>query len=239
MTPLDWLALAVFAVCWLAYEPLLHSLSRRTGAITRDMELVRLAWMRAMVGREVKLLDSQLLGHAINSASFFASANLILIAAVAGALFGGGEMIPDVRGLGLMAATEALDVKLALVTLCLARGLLEFIWSIRQMNYCLALIGAAPEKAGPDAEAYARAAAEVLNPALTAFSRGVRGYYFALAAAAWLYGPAAFAAVTLGATALLVWRQSRSPAALGVRTVRDLVAAPRPRRARKNSAVRE
>jgi len=239
MTPLDWLALAVFAVCWLAYEPLLRGLSRRTGAITRDMEVVRLAWMRAMTRREVKLLDSQLLGHAINSASFFASANLILIAAVAGALFGGAAMIPEVSNLGLAPSTAAVDAKLALVTLCLARGLLEFIWSIRQMNYCLALIGAAPEEPGPDADAYAQAAAEVLNPSLTAFSRGVRGYYFALAAAAWLYGPAAFAAFTLGATALLVWRQSRSPAALGVRKVRDLVSAPRPSRGRKNSRRKE
>ena len=222
MTYWDWTALALFALCWLFYEPVLHGLSRRTGAITRDMHVVRLAWMRTMTGREVKLLDSQLLGHALNSASFFASANLILIAAVAGALFGGGEALSGVEGLGIEARGRVLEYKLALVTLCLARGLLEFIWGIRQMNYVLALIGAAPET-GARSEAFARATTDVLNPALTAFSRGVRGYYFALAAAAWFYGPLALGGVTAAATLLLVWRQSRSPAARGIREARRLV----------------
>lgn len=225
MTPWDWIAVAVFAVCWLGYEPVLRGLSRRTGAITSDMELVRGAWMRAMVKRDIRLLDSQLMGHAINSASFFASANLILIAAVAGAIFGDSAVSPDVTGLGIQASPERLEIKLALVTVCLARGLLDFIWSIRQQNYCLALIGAAPEDAGPRGQAFADAAAEVLNPALTAFSRGVRGYYFALAAAAWLYGPMWLGAATLAATALLVWRQSRSPAAEGIRKTRALLEA--------------
>lgn len=225
MTPWDWIAVAVFAVCWLGYEPVLHGLSRRTGAITRDMKLVRAAWMRAMVNRDARLVDSQLMGNAINSASFFASANLILIAAVAGALFGGADLLPDVSGLGIQASPERLETKLALVTVCLARGLLDFIWSIRQQNYCLALIGAAPADAGPRGRAFAEAAAEVLNPALTAFSRGVRGYYFALAAGAWLYGPVWLGLAAVAATSLLIWRQAHSPAAAGIRKVTALLQA--------------
>lgn len=222
MTHWDWIALGVFAVCWLAYEPVLHGVSRNTGAITKDMTVIRQVWMRAMVRRDIRLVDSQLMGHAINSASFFGSANLILIAAVAGALFGGGKL-PDVSGLGLQVTSQGVELKLALVILCLARGLLDFVWSIRQQNYCLALIGAAPEGDGPRAHAFAGAAAEVLNPALTAFSRGVRGYYFALAAAAWLYGPAWLAAAAIAATALLTWRQAKSPAAEGIRKARALL----------------
>ena len=85
---------------------------------------------------------------------------------------------------------KLLVAKLALVLLCLARGLLDFIWSIRQLNYALALIGAAPEvHTEADRSALGDAAANLLNPALNAFSQGVRGYYFALAAAAWLFGP--------------------------------------------------
>lgn len=222
MTHWDWLALSVFAVCWLFYEPLLHGVSRRTGSITRDMHVVRLSWMQTMTGREVKLLDSQLLGHAINSASFFASANLILIAAVGGALFSGADVLSGAEGLGIRTGGRLFEYKLALVTVCLARGLLEFIWGIRQMNYCLALIGAAPENA-PASEAYARASASVLNPALKAFSRGVRGYYFALAAGAWFYGPLVFGVAAVSATALLVWRQAHSPAARGIREARRLL----------------
>ncbi|MBX7249919.1 MAG: DUF599 family protein [Caulobacteraceae bacterium] len=239
MTLWDWIALGVFFICWLFYEPVLHSISRRSGAITRDMEVIRLAWMNAMTRREMRMVDSQLMGHAINSASFFGSASLILIAAVAGALFGGKGMLPDVSGLGVQVSAERLEIKLALVIICLSRGLLDFIWSIRQQNYCLALIGAAPSGDGPQSRAFAEAAAEVMNPALTAFSRGVRGYYFALAAAAWVYGAAWLAMAAVAATALLVWRQSRSPAAQGLRKARAALEQVPPQRRRKNSSLDE
>ena len=106
----------------------------------------------------------------------------------------------------------------------LARGLLDFIWAIRQMNYCLAAIGATPMWA-PRAvlEEYAEATGAILNPALSAFNAGVRGYYFALAAAAWLLGPIAFAVATGGAMVLLLWRQRRSAASTAVRKVREIL----------------
>ena len=90
----DFAAFALFIACWLAYQPLLGLLSRRGGAvINTDMTVIRAAWMRNMVGRENRFMDGQLLGHALNSASFFASSNLLLIAAAAGALFGGLDRV--------------------------------------------------------------------------------------------------------------------------------------------------
>lgn len=229
MTSWDWAALAAFVVCWFGYEPFIRRLSHRSGALVTDMTVVRLAWMRAMVRRDMRLMDSQLLGHTINSASFFGSANLILIAAVAGALFG-GEALRSATELGVLSRGTShvlFEAKLALVIVCLARGFLNFIWSIRQLNYTLALMGAAPEQTSPArAEAFADAAATVLNPALSAFNQGVRGYYFALASAAWLFGPAYFLVATLGAVGLLGWRQARSRAALGVRKARALLETP-------------
>ncbi|CAN5169606.1 hypothetical protein BH09PSE1_BH09PSE1_13810 [soil metagenome] len=72
MTPYDWLALALFFLCWLGYDPLLRVIAHRSGALNEDMLTIRHAWMSAMTRREIRLLDSQLLGHSINSASFFA-----------------------------------------------------------------------------------------------------------------------------------------------------------------------
>jgi uncharacterized membrane protein len=228
MTPWDWAALVLFFLCWLGYGPLLGVLARGSGSLNDDMLVVRLGWMTAMTRREVRLLDSQLLGHSINSGSFFASSNLLLIAGVAGILFGGEAAL---QGFAAVGAEEVpiglLEAKLALVLICLARGLLDFIWSIRQMNYALALIGAAPEIEGDhDRDAFARATADVLNPALMAFSQGVRGYYFALAAAAWLFGPLWLALGVVSAFSLLVWRQAGSPAARAIRTARRLLETP-------------
>jgi uncharacterized membrane protein len=223
---LDTIVLSVFAACWLLYEPMLKRLGEGGGVLNTDMTVIRRRWMQEMAVREIALLDGQLLGHAINSASFFASSNLILIAAAAGVLFGGDSAWKSVEGLAVLAKTTPLmfQVKLGLVLVALARGLLDFIWSIRQMNYCLAAIGAAPMWAPAAVLAeYAEAAGGILNPALSAFNAGVRAYYFALAAAVWLLGPLPFLCATLGAMTLLLWRQRRSRASTAVRKVRQIL----------------
>ena len=225
MTLFDWLALALFMLCWLGYGPLLGLLARRSGTLNDDMQVVRRVWMTAMTHREIRLVDSQLMGHTINSGGFFASTNLLLIAAVASVLFGGEQAMQGFASVGAEdVPANLLEAKLALVLVCLARGLLDFIWSIRQLNYALALIGAAPEApTEADRVALGEAAANLLNPALSAFSQGVRGYYFALAAAAWLFGPVWLALGVTAAFCLLVWRQAGSPADRAIRSARRLL----------------
>ncbi|HEX7947334.1 MAG TPA: DUF599 family protein [Phenylobacterium sp.] len=218
------MALGLFAVLWLFYEPLLSLFAkRRGGVLNTDMTVVRKAWMTAMVGRESRLMDGQVLGHALNSASFFASSNLLLIAASAGALFGGEHTFRSVSALEVVKTSSRLvfELQLALVLAALSRGLLDFIWSIRQMNYCLAAMGAVPEPCPEDQRAiYGDIMGRILNPALTSFNAGVRGYYFSLAAAAWLFGPWAFIAATLGAITLLFWRQRSTETATAIHDLR-------------------
>jgi uncharacterized membrane protein len=220
-------ALAVFLVCWLFYQPVLTLLSRRGGAtINTDLTVIRGAWMRNMARRDNRFFDGQLLGHTLSSSSFFASSNLILIAAAAGVLFGGAASYRNVASLVVVkTSTRALfDAQIALVLLTLARGLLDFIWGIRQLNYVLAAIGAIPEDIDDKRHhAFGDIAGRLLNPALHSVNSGVRGYYFALAAAAWLFGPWAFMAATLGAVALLIWRQRRSPTSRAVADLRALL----------------
>ncbi len=226
LSPLDLTALLVFAVAWLAYEPLLKAAARGRGAINTDLTLIRLTWMKNMAGRENKFMDGQLLGHVLNSASFFASSNLILIAAAAGVLFGGESTFRSASSLVVIKTSTRLlfEFQIALVLVALARGLLDFIWAIRQMNYCIAVVGAAPDTEDQDfKDRYGEAAARLLNPALSAFNTGVRGYYFALAAAAWLFGPISFLVVTIGAVSLLIWRQRHSKAAAAIRDLRALL----------------
>lgn len=246
MSPFDYAALAFFLTCWLCYQPMLRRLSVRSGLINTDMTVVRARWMANMARRDNRFLDSQLMGHALNSASFFASANLIVIAAAGGALFNSDDTYRAVSEFAPVAGAPrwVFEVKLALVVAALARGFLDFVWAIRQMNYCLAVIGAAPPADGdPErVRTYGEAAAEILNPALSTFNTGVRGYYFALAAASWLLGPAAMAIATAGAVALLIGRQTRSRAASGVHRLRLMLdeagaAAPVPPEAEAPAAA--
>lgn len=232
MQPTDLAALAVFALAWFFYEPLLTAFGKRRGKVLNtDMAVIRGAWMLTATGREVRLMDGQLLGHALNSASFFASSNLLLIAAAAGALFGGDSTFRSVSALEVVKTSSRLlfEVQLALVLLTLSRGLLDFIWSIRQLNYCIAALGAVPDPLPePRREAFGAVLVRMLNPALGSFNSGVRGYYFALAAAAWLFGPLAFVSATAGAVGLLFWRQRHSPAAGAIHDFRQMIEGGEP-----------
>jgi uncharacterized membrane protein len=220
-------ALAVFMVCWLFHQPILTLLARRGGStINTDLLVVRNAWMRNMARRDTHVLDGQLLGHTLSASSFFASSTLILIAATAGVLFGGQASYRNVASLVVVkTSSRALfDAQIALVLLTLARGLLDFTWGIRQLNYVLAAIGATPEDTdNPKHQAFGDIAGRLLNPALHSVNSGFGGYYFALAAASWLFGPWAFMAATIGAVALMFWRQSRSPTAKAVADLRALL----------------
>ncbi|PZT99431.1 MAG: DUF599 domain-containing protein [Brevundimonas sp.] len=225
MSWIDWAALALFFICWLGYGPILSFIGKKGGSLNDDMAHVRAVWMRSMAHREIRLVDSQLMGHSINSASFFASTNLLLIAAVGGILFGGESALQGFAAVGAETVPmKILEAKLALVIVCLTRGFLDFIWALRQMNYTLALIGSAPEvHSSTDRRAFSAAAGQLLNPALSAFSQGVRGYYFALAAAAWLFGPLWLALGVASAFGLLIYRQEASPAARAIRNARRLL----------------
>jgi uncharacterized membrane protein len=230
LSPLNVAALSLFVVCWLFYQPLLNLLSRRGGAaINTDLMVVRSAWMHNMARREGRFMDGQLLAQTLSSSSFFASSNLILIAAAASVLFGGQASFRNVSSLEVIKTSSRLlfQAQIGLVVLALARGLLDFIWGIRQLNYVLAAIGAIPERAEDESHhAYGDAAARILNPALHSVNSGVRGYYFALAAAAWLFGPITFMAATVGAVSLLIWRQRRSASAYAIADLRKLLENP-------------
>lgn len=225
MSAIDIAAVAIFALSWFGYEPLRRGLAHaRGGSLNRDMFPVREEWLRQFLARDNRIMDVNLLGHLLNSASFFASTNLLIIAAATGALFGGEAVQRSLQTIVLAAPAPQwlVEVKIALVIATLAIGLLNFIWSIRQLNFALALLGAAPDaKAIEKHEAFVRAASDVLHPAFTAFNQGVRAYYFALAAAAWIISPWAMALGAVAALAILLRRQLYSQAARGIRAARE------------------
>lgn len=218
----DYLALVIFAVSWLGYEPLLKILAARNGSARKDLQIVRHGWMMQFIGRDVKIFDSNLLGHSVNTASFFASANLLIIAAIGGVIFEGNLKTGFIKDIGIEASRPfEVQLKLCLVLLCLVRGLLDFVWALRQMNYCAAAWGAVPHcEDDSKKEKYCAAITAIVEPAMTTFSQGVRTYYFSIAAGLWLFGPWVMAIASIAVFILLAYRQTVSPAAKGLRQLR-------------------
>jgi uncharacterized membrane protein len=223
----DLAALVLFCVLWLGYGPIARRLGR--GTINMGLHSVRSLWMRAMLQRDNRIVDSALIGHVMHSASFFASTSLIAIGALLGVLTSIDRLQPALEGLSMGAAVPRvlLEIKVLLPLAVLVHGLFKLTWSLRQMNYTVALMGAAP-RLPADAErrdALAEAIGGVLSSAVLTFNDGIRSYYFAIAGLAWLAGPGWLAGAAAWLVAILLHRQLGSKVSRQFRLARALVEA--------------
>jgi uncharacterized membrane protein len=219
LTVLDRVALSWFLLAWLGYGLAIHAIPWGS-SITAHMNDVRRTWMYMMLGRDNRITDASLIGHTVHSATFFASTTMVALAALLGMLGAFDRSFAALDALAFTAKTSRMlaEAKLLLLVLVFAHTFLKLSWALRQLNYCLALLGAAPLK--PDASARDRIAepvAAVLSLAIRSFNAGIRGYLFALAVLAWLLGPGAFLLATTGMVSMLLWRQFGSATAMAIR----------------------
>jgi uncharacterized membrane protein len=220
LTGLDLVALGLFLLVWLGYGPVAQALRPQRSMAIRMLEMRR-AWMISMLGRENRITDASLIGHPVHSATFFASTAVVALAAVLGMLGNLDHVHDAMQDLAFTAKTSRtlLEAKAMLLLLVFAQGFLKLSWAVRQLNHCVALIGAAPTRLPDDArrDDFADRAAAVLSLAIGSFDAGIRAYYFALAALAWLLGPGAFLLATCGIVLMLLWRQFGSAASAAIR----------------------
>ena len=221
----DLAALILFCVLWLGYTTAARWLG--TTAINAGLPGVRVRWMHAMIRRDNRIGDINLLGHVIHSTSFFASTSLIAIGALLSLLLGLDRLQGAIDGLalGIPSGHGLLELKVLLPIAVLVHGLFKLTWALRQMNYTIALMGAMPPTnvAEPLATDIARAISGVLSSALTTFNAGIRSYYFALDSLSWLAGAWVLVGFTVALMALLLHRQRGSQVANRFRVARELV----------------
>ncbi len=220
---LDIAALAAFLAIWLCYNTLFDGRLRRPGSINAKMIAVREAWMIHLLGRENRIVDATLIGHSFRSATFFASATILVIAGLIGVI-GSAERVHGAAAnlsVLLRGSTQALfEVKIFLLISIFVYAFFKFTWAIRQFNYFSAIIGSAPDagSAGniPIDRALARRMALILSQAVWQLNAGIRAYYFALAALGWFVHPGFFITMTVLMTLVLVRRQLASATARGI-----------------------
>ncbi|MGF1502578.1 MAG: DUF599 domain-containing protein [Paracoccaceae bacterium] len=207
--PGDLAALACLAVAWTGLTLAIERSHARHPSMSRLMDGYRRAWFEQIAGREVRIMDTQLLTLLRAGAAFFASTCLIAIGGVA-ALIGEADLL-----VGLVADLGAEDAgrvpvweaKLLVILLIMVNAFLKFVWSHRLFGYTAVLMGAIPPAGdGGCAAAVARANA-VDRAAARSFNRGLRAIYFAIATLAWFLGPVPFAVAVFLTTAMLVRRE--------------------------------
>jgi uncharacterized membrane protein len=214
LTSLDWLALIIFAASWIGYALVvdkLPALHRRS--VIAAMDAHRRRWMRTMMTRDNRIMDTQIIGNLMNSTSFLANTAIFILGGLV-AMMGSPELGARVFG-ALPFATPpnaaAWEMKIALLLLIFVRAFFELTWALRQFNYCSIVIGGISHDPQDTTQAmHAEMAAKVANRAARHFNTGLRAYYFGLAALAWILHPLALVVASLFVLQELYRREFRS-----------------------------
>ncbi len=214
LATVDWLALAVFFACWAGYAWFSEHSRWGEGGLVRTSQNYRLLWAQRMLEREIRVADSTLIGNLVTSVSFYANTTIYIIAGLLAALGASDKLLSFTTELpfGSVANRELLELKLMLLLASFVFAYFKFTWSLRQFNLLCILVGAAPfGKAGdPAVDRYARRVARANSLAGDDFNRGIRAYYFGLAASGWLVHPAVLGALAIGVLIVLYRRDFQS-----------------------------
>jgi uncharacterized membrane protein len=171
---------AWFFLTWAGYNLTVDRLLRRPHGLNQHMRIVRQSWMNAMLDRDERVIDALLIGHLIHSVSFFASATMLLIAALIGTLAAFDQAYGAVMGLSLTVKTsqQLFELKLLLLIGVFVYAFFKFTWALRQYNYVCALLGAMAPRANPAPTASSEAAGRVRSrtvDAVRAFNQTATG----------------------------------------------------------------
>jgi uncharacterized membrane protein len=234
-TPLaDLLAPAWFLLCWVGYTYYADG-ERGQRNLTRVMHVYRSIWARQMLERDNRMVDTQIIANLMRSTSFFASTTMFIIAGLI-AVLGARERAMAVLAelpFAVQSSTLLWDLKVLLLIVLFVYAFFKFTWAFRQYNYCLILVGCAPAP-GPLTEASSRIAERLARIASSTgrhSNRGIRAYYFGLAALSWFIHPWLFMLLTVWVVLVLYRREfhSRLLRTLSIKSEEETALLPRKR----------
>ncbi|TPN66494.1 DUF599 domain-containing protein [Mesorhizobium sp. B1-1-1] len=215
----DLAALAFFLIAWVLHTLASDGVLVSRMSLTTAMNAQRQAWMHRMAEREIRIVDTAIMGGLQQGTAFFASSSLIALGGCF-ALLGASDRVLEVLStlpLGGAPSRPAFQIKVLGLVLILAFSFFKFGWAYRLFNYCSILIGAVPIPHGeasrnPVTETAVWRAAQMNMLAGKHFNSGLRGVFFSIGYLGWFVDPVVFVLSTLLLLAVLVRRQFFSAA---------------------------
>ncbi|MEO8631261.1 MAG: DUF599 domain-containing protein [Betaproteobacteria bacterium] len=215
-TWLDVAALAWFFTWWIGYARFANWYATRQPSLQTMMLKYRRDWWVRVMERELRMIDTSIIANLSNSATFFASTTLFILGGLL-ALLGTTEKVSAVmQGMPFNKHTPdaGWEIKIMLLVGIFVYAFFKFTWSLRQHNIASVLIGAAPKvpRNAEDESSYIDQGAMVSHLAAEHFNFGLRAYYLALGALAWMINGWLFMGTTAWVVLILYWREFRSQA---------------------------
>ena len=211
ISTLDVFALFLFFVAWYGISWIgRHYKNTEKTTLSSISKTYRNQWMLHLLERSNRMSDVALIGNLMRSVSFFASTSLLVLAGLIATFGAVDEVIKIIQGFPYAqhASTEFTKIKLIVLVLIFIYAFFKLVWSLRQYNSTVIMIGAAPDvfESDEDLFSYANNLGIVLNRATRHFIEGMRGFEFALAALAWFIHPLLFILATVFVS-LVVYRR--------------------------------
>jgi uncharacterized membrane protein len=213
-TLFDGAAIAFFLLSWTLYHLTMERGPRSGRSLTSLMNERRRRWFEQAMGRDNRIIDTQVMNGLQNGTAFFTSTSLIAVGGSAALLQATEQVMHLSSDIWFIAQTTRgmWEVKIIGLAGIFGYAFFKFGWSYRLFNYSAILLGALPpasERGTPEA---VRALAECTAMNIAAgrhFNRGQRAFFFALAYLGWFLGPAFLVLFTAGALAVM-WRRQHA-----------------------------
>ncbi len=208
---IDILAVGFFLIEWTVYAVTLEHTAYGRDSLSARMHVYREIWMRRMLERETRMVDTQIMGSLQNGTAFFASTSLLAVGGALALLRSTSEALAVLGALPInLSPSPALwEIKCVGLILIFIYAFFKFAWAYRLFNYVAILLGAMPParlRDTPEAEAHVLRTTGLFEAAGRHFNRGQRAFFFALGYLGWFVSPWVLF-VTTAMVVIVTWRR--------------------------------
>lgn len=203
-----------FVLCWVGYSLFAERRATTAASLLLTMRKFRHQWFTAMLTRDNRVGDIVALNNLSASSTFLGSTCILILGGLAAMLGATQEVMSVVSELPFTKRESELvwRMKIILLIVVFIYAFFKFTWSIRQFNFCVVLVGAAPPTTTtPEFHAeYIDLVTNMASFSAENFNQGLRGYYFGLAALSWFLHPWLFVVVSALVVFILYQREFHS-----------------------------
>jgi uncharacterized membrane protein len=207
----DIFAVGFFILEWTVYAVTLEFSAYGRDSLSARMHAYREIWIRRMLDREARMVDTQIMASLQNGTAFFASTSLLAVGGGLALLRSTNEALAVLGALPIdLTPSPALwELKCLGLILIFVYAFFKFAWAYRLFNYVAILIGAMPptrERDTPQAHAHVIRTTRMFEAAGRHFNRGQRAIFFELGYLGWFVSPWVLF-LTTAAVVIVIWRR--------------------------------
>lgn len=212
LSRLDIVAMLWFLLCWFSYTRYVNTSPK---SLVQSMYLWRKRWALAMLARDNRIMDAQVITGLNNVVTFFCSTSIFITAGLFASIGSSEQIVTLVNQLSFLQTTNiaTVELKLGLLIVIFIYSFFKFGWAIKQHSYSAVVLASVPSAQEADLERDGPTAmlmGKLSSLGSQHFNDGVRGYYFALATLSWFVHPWVYIAVISWVVIVLHRRDFRS-----------------------------